>query len=179
MSTFFKTISIAITSVIFGVIACLVYAVSFGKYNLFSKGPRAPKRTIPITYSIGWWTNQSALCVTSLQIALVESKLNLFNTKSLIAYTVSGELTNQTHWKAQVVKVHLSERINHDSSLNYDSIIEITPIIAGKEDKTVQAGVTSFAFKNEHQITSMHWGINRIKLVCGTMEQIVELNQKK
>lgn len=179
MNEFLKTISIAVTTIILGIVASLVYVVSLGKYNLFSKAPRSPKRTIPITYTIGWWTNQSALSVTSLQIELVESKLNLFNTKSLIAYTVSGELTNQTHWKAKITKVHISERINYNTSLDYDCIIEITPIVTGKENKTVQAGATSFEFKNEHQITSIQWGINRIKFVCGPIEQRIELNQKK
>ncbi|MNR18278.1 hypothetical protein D3C85_1350000 [compost metagenome] len=63
--------------------------------------------------------------------------------------------------------------------MNFDRIIEITPIIKNTENRNVNGGSEKFEFKNGHTITSNHWGINRIKFVCDQKEQIIELQQSK
>lgn len=141
--------------------------------------PRKPRLEIPVTYNIGWWSDQKALSVDSLQVDILESKLNLFNSKSLISYKISGHLNYEGHWQPIIEEVHISERINLDTTLNCDRIIEITPIIEDKENKNTNGGSDKFEFKNEHTITSSHWGINRIKIICGQKEQTIELRQSK
>lgn len=102
-------------------------------YNLnhitFSKPSREAKLEIPITYNIGWWSNQNDLSVDSLKIKIVESNLNLFNSKSLISYTLEGEINQSNIWKIFIREIHISERINSDTSLHCDRIIELTPVI--------------------------------------------------
>ena len=144
-----------------------------------SMEPRRPKLKIPITYNIGWWANQKMLSIDSFNVEVVECKLNLFNSKSLISYKVSGYLNYEWHWQPKIKEVHISERINNDTTLQYDRIIEITPIVKTKKNEKVKGGSDKFEFKNEHTITSNHYGINRIKFVCGQKEQIIELRQTK
>lgn len=161
------------------VVAFYLYLTDFGRKGILSKEPRRPKLEIPVIYNIGWWSDQKALTVDSLTITIVESKLNLFNSKSLIAYKVSGQLTYEGHWQPVIKEVHISERINLDTTVQCDRIIEITPVIKDKSNDNINGGTDKFEFKNEHTITSNHWGINRIKFICGQKQQIIELRQSK
>ena len=159
--------------------AYYLYLTDFGRARILSQEPRLPKLAIPITYNIGWWSYQKAVSIDSLKVDIVESKLNLFNSKSLISYTVIGHLSYEGHWQPTIQEVHISERINLDTNLHCDRIIEITPVINDKENKQVNGGSEKFEFKNEHTITSSHWGANRIKFICGPKEQTIELWQNK
>ena len=160
-------------------VALYLYLTDFGYKSILSKEPRRPKLEIPITYNIGWWSNQKELLVDSLKIEIIESKLYFFNSKSLISYKVSGHLNYLRHWQPKIEEVHISERINNDTTMNCDRIIEITPIINTTDNKILNSGSEKFEFTNEHTITSNRWGINRIKFVCGQKEQIIELRQSK
>jgi hypothetical protein len=179
MKKLFKILSLLILPLILSAVACYLYLTDFGRNNILSTEPRKPKLEIPVAYNIGWWSDQKALTVDSLQIDIVESKLNLFNSESLISYKVSGKLNYEGHWQPVIEEVHISERINLDTTLHCDRIIEITPVIEDKENKNSNGGSDKFEFKNEHKITSNHWGINRIKFICGQKEQIIELQQSK
>jgi len=161
-----------------------LFLTDFGRKDILSAQilsaePRMPKLEIPVTYNIGWWTDQKALNVDSLKIDIVESRLNLFNSKSLISYKVIGHLEFKGHWQPLIKEVHISEHINLDTTLHCDRIIEITPVIEDKQNKNVNGGTDKFKFTNEHKITSNRWGINRIKFVCGQKEQTIELQQFK
>lgn len=175
----FKIIGLILLIFILSVLCYYLYLTDFGRKGILSTEPRRPKLEIPITYNIGWWSDQKALSVDSFRIDIVESKLNLFNSKSLIAYKVSGHLTYKGHWQPQIEAVHISERINLDTTLRCDRIIEITPVIKDKSNENVNGGSDKFEFKNEHTITSNHWGINRIKFICGLKQQTIELRQSK
>jgi hypothetical protein len=179
MKKAFKIAEITLLALIICAIAYYLYLSDFGRRNILSNEPRRPKLEIPVTYNISWWSNQKALTIDSLKIDIIESKLNLFNSKSLISYKVSGHLNYEGHWQPVIEEVHISERINHDTTLHCDRIIEITPVIKDKENKDVYGGIDKFEFKNEHTITSNHWGINRVKFVCGQKEQSIELRQSK
>ncbi|MBN8836383.1 MAG: hypothetical protein J0I09_03940 [Sphingobacteriia bacterium] len=161
------------------IVGYYLYLTDFGRKGILSTEPRRPKLEIPVTYNIGWWSDQKSLSIDSLSIDIVESKLNLFNSKSLIAYKVSGHLTYKGHWQPQIESVHISERINLDTTLGCDRIIEITPVIKDKSNDNVNGGTDKFEFKNEHTITSNHWGVNRIKFICGLKQQTIELWQRK
>ncbi|MDP4201481.1 MAG: hypothetical protein Q8861_02210 [Bacteroidota bacterium] len=155
------------------------YLTNFGRKILLSSEPRKPHFEIPITYNMGWWSNQKALTVDSLRIEIIESKLNLFSSKSLIAYVVRGHLNYRGYWQPFIKEIHISERINSDTTLNCDRIIEITPVIENIEKSKANQGSYPFEFRNEHTITSNHWGINHIRFICGQKKQTIELQQFK
>ena len=134
---------------------------------------------IPVTYTIAWWSGQDALAIDDLHIEIIQSNLNLLNSVSLIAYTVSGVLSYKGSWKHYIAAVHISERINNDPALDCNRIIEITPVVKSKENKEVNGGADQFSFRNEHTIISNQWGPNRIRFVCGGKEQVIELWQRK
>ena len=139
-------------------VATYLYITDFGRKDILSNEPRKPKNEIPITYNIRWWSNQENLIIDSLKIEIIESKLNLFNSKSLISYSVYGKMKIEKFWKPK---------------------IEITPIIKVVENEKKKEGVEKFNFKNEHTITSNSWGENKIRFICGNKEQIIKLNQYK
>jgi len=175
----FKIIVLLVVVTFLFFIGFVLYLRNFGQINILSNPPSQPSIQIPITYNLGWWTDQKALTIDSLNVQIVESKLNLFNNKSLISYRIAGRLTFKGHWQPIINEVHISERINMDSTLPFDRTIEITPVVVDKETKKVNSGVDKFEFVNEHTINSNHWGLNKIKFICGQKEQIIELHQVK
>ena len=175
----FKIAGLVFLTLILTVVGYYLYLTDFGRKGILSTEPRRRKLEIPVIYNIGWWSDQKALTVDRLTIDIVESKLNLFNSKSLIAYKVSGHLTYEGQWQPVIKEIHISERINLDTTVQCDRIIEITPVIKDKSNDKVNGGTDQFEFKNEHTITSNHWGINRIKFICGQKQQIIELRQSK
>ncbi|MWB92885.1 hypothetical protein GON26_00760 [Flavobacterium sp. GA093] len=172
-----KILGIIIFSILLLFICSYLYLTDFGRKGILSNEPRNSKIEIPVTYNIGWWAYQDDLTIDSLKIVIIESKLNLFNSKSLISYSVYGKMKYDGHWEPEIKNVHLSERIEKDSVKN--RIIEITPIISVKENETLKGGIKQFKFKNEHTIISNQWGNNTIKFICGNKEQIIILQQRK
>ena len=173
-----KILVIIILSISLFLVCAYMYLTDFGRKGFLSNEPRKPKIEIPITYNIGWWSYQDNLTIDSLKIEIIESKLNLFNSKSLISYSVYGKIKfDDVHWEPNIEKIHLSERIEKDSLKN--RIIEITPIISVTEKDNQKSGVKKFNFKNEHTIISNGWGNNTIKFICGNKEQIIKLQQRK
>jgi len=184
MKKIFKSFGILILIFIVLAVGYYLYLTDFGKKDILSiavlsAGPRNPKLEIPVIYNIGWWSNQKELNIDSLKIDILEDRLSLFNSKSLIAYKVFGHFKHIGHWQPIIEEVHISERINRDTTLHCDRIIEITPVVKVKENNKVNGGTDKFAFKNEHIIISNHWGINRIKFICGQKEKTIELHQVK
>lgn len=178
MRKFLKIFSVIILSIILLIISTYLYFTDFGRKGILSNEPRKPKIEIPITYNIGWWSYQDHLIIDSLKIEIIESQLNLFNSKSLISYSVYGKMKfDDGHWEPDIENIHLSERIEKDSLKS--RIIEITPIISVNEKDNRKGGVKKFNFKNEHTIISNGWGNNTIKFICGNKEQIVTLHQRK
>jgi hypothetical protein len=141
--------------------------------------PRKARIEIPVTYRVGWWPGQQWLTIDSFRVEIVESHLNLFNDQSLFAYTVFGKIKNTKFVECFIEEVHLSERLNRDTSVHVDRIVEITPVVSLKGSKKEVPETTTFKFRNELNITSGFWGGNSIKFICGSKEQIIEFRQKK
>ena len=167
----------------------------FSKYQV-----RKAKYEVPIRYHIGWWLHQNALYIDSFEVKIVESKLNLFNSQSLISYRIKGRLIFPNNNREPYIdEIHISERIvKPDSSkvkkfdlnkntapigevhFNPEAIIEITPIVKVRENKSYQAGqVIEFDFTNEHKIESMDWGNNDLQITCGQFTYPLVLQQRK
>ncbi|WP_343696949.1 hypothetical protein [Flavobacterium sp.] len=172
-----KIFIITILTIIVFFICSYLYLTNFGQKGILSNEPRKPKIEIPITYNIGWWAYQDDLTIDSLKIEIIESKLNLFNSRSLISYSVYGKMKYDGHWEPKIENVHLSERIEKDSLQT--RIIEITPIVSVSENENQNDGIKKYSFKNEHTIISNGWGNNTIKFICGNKEQIIKLQQRK
>jgi len=149
-----------------------------GRRGIFGK-LRKLKIEIPITYNIGWWAHQNAMIIEGLDIKILESNLNLFNSKSLVSYKIKGKLKHDGSWKPSIKEIHISERLNKDTAQNLNRIIELTPIVALKEDEKLNGGIEEFEFTNQHRITSGNWGLNRLKFISADIEKIIELRQSK
>lgn len=173
-----KVITLIVLTIILLFACAYLYLTDFGRKGILSNEPRKPKIELPVLYNIGWWSHQDNLTIDSLKVEVIESKLNLFNSKSLVSYSVYGKMKfNDGHWEPNIENIHLSERIENDSLKN--RIIEITPIISMSEKDNEKSGVKKFHFKNEHTIISNGWGKNTIKFFCGNREQIIKLQQRK
>ncbi len=157
--------------------------------TIISAGPRNPRLEIEETYKIGWWSNQEALTVESFEVEFVESKLNLFNNKSLIKYTVKGKMKKDGHWRPSIKSVHISQRFlrRHNAELYFlsdtvktpEGMIEITPIIEVEKDKNYNGEEIEFEFTNEIKLESFHWGANRVRFQCDDKWQDLILSQTK
>nr|WP_321411237.1 hypothetical protein [uncultured Carboxylicivirga sp.] len=153
--------------------------------------PRNPKIEIKETYQIGWWSYQESLRIDSFKVELVESKLNLFNNKSLVKYTVKGIISHEGHWKPFIENVHVSQRLirkynrelhpylDTDTVQIPEAIIEITPIIKVTNDKTYNGEELKFEFSNEIKLESFHWGNNWVRFLCNGINQDLILQQRK
>ena len=173
-----KIISILVASILLFFICTYLYLTDFWQKGILSNEPRKPRIEIPVTYNIGWWSHQDDLTIDSLKVEIVESKLNLLNSKSLVSYSVFGKMRNNDgYWEPNIETIHLSERIEKDSLKS--RIIEITPIISVSEKDNQKGGVKNFNFKNEQTIISSGWGNNRIKFICGNKIQSITLHQIK
>ena len=61
----------------------------------------------------------------------------------------------------------------------YKRRIIIIYMCKSKDNGRKNGGIEYFEFKNEHTIVSGNWGWNRIKIICGNKEKIIELQQRK
>lgn len=110
--------------------------------------------------------------IDSFKVELIDSRLNLFNSLSLVRYTIYGQLSESGGWRPYIDKVHVSERFirKYDRDLHPyldvdtvnipEAIIEITPVVQVKEDKGYQGEKIPFRIANELTIDSFHWGDN-------------------
>jgi len=99
MKKIFKLLGFCLLAFFLLAVGYYLYQTDFGRKDILSNaflsaGPGYPKIEIPVTYNISWWSNQKELNIDSLKIDIIESRLSLFNSKSLIAYKVFGHLKN-------------------------------------------------------------------------------------
>jgi len=153
--------------------------------------PREPKLQTETTYRIGWWAHQEHLKVNSFKVEIIESKLNLFNSLSLLKYTIVGELKGDNEWEPYIKKIHLNERFliqsekenqsnfDNDSIEKPEAIIEITPIVDVKKNERYKGEKIHFEITNELKMESFHWGNNRIRFQSDTLKQDLMIQQRK
>lgn len=164
----------------------IISEIVFGDFH-----PREPKTETKVTSDIGWWAYQDELQVDSFKTKIIESKLNLFNSESLISYTTTGFLTGKQGWKPVIKKVHMSQRfirefnrklhpyLDKDSFELPEALIEITPIVEVTEDKNYNGEKIAYKFTNELKVNSFHWGGNRLRIQCREKHDDIILQQRK
>ena len=159
--------------------------------SMFSAEPRSPKLQISETPNIGWWAYQDALTVDTFQVELIESKLNLFNSKSLIRYTVKGRLSYKGHWKPSIKDIHVSQMflrqydrelhpyLDSDTAQTPEALISVTPVIKVTNDEKYNGEELDFEFTNEIKLESFHWGNCWVRFQCGDKWTDLILEQRK
>jgi hypothetical protein len=153
--------------------------------------PREPENQVKTTNSIGWWAYQKTLTVGKLSVAVTDGKLNLFNSYSLISYSVAGRLKGNPSWKPYIGAVHISQRflrmydrerhpyLDKDTATIPEAIVEITPVVMVAEDKSYKGEPVSFSFTNELKLQSFHYGNNWIRFKCHSLQKDITLRQVK
>ena len=166
--------------ILFSLNSCLL--INFYSQN---KAPHKARTEIPVTYKIGWCFAQEDLQIDSFSVKIVKSKLSIFNNKSLLSYTVKGNLKCRGNDIPFIKEVHVSEKriysnFNYNTPVNnIDAEISITPIFSSKERKKNKCDSVIFNFTNEINIESMHWGDNKILFKCGQFETTMILHNIK
>ena len=142
---------------------------------------RSPRSDVPFTYRIGWWPYQENLQINNIAINILDSRLNLFNSKSLVQISITGHMKNKNGWKPYIEEVHISENVIEQASTNFGSEgeIKITPIIATKKDKSYNGESLPFSITQELIINSMNWGKNLLHVYCGNIKETFSLSQSK
>jgi hypothetical protein len=137
--------------------------------SLFSEAIPTPKSTVEITHSLGWWAYQRFLGVDSIQTEIIQSRLNLFNSHTLVAWTVRGTLRNPDGlWKPRIEKVHLTERYidyHPEARISFGEIA-LTPIVAVTQDSLYHGEPITFSFHVEDVLQSGTWGVNTYCVRC-------------
>lgn len=153
--------------------------------------PRETRNQIEVTNNIGWWAHQQNMKIDSFSVGIIESKLNLFNSISLIKYTIKGELKENNNWKPYIRKVHISERfvrkynrelhpyLDTDTAKIPEAVYEITPIVDVKKDNNYKGESVKFEFTNEMKIESFHWGNNWLRFQCDDFQKDLTIKQRK
>jgi hypothetical protein len=145
---------------------------------LLDTQPREPKNQTETTYNIGWWSHQDGLAIDEFDIKIIDSRLSLFNSRSLISYTIQGKMTDRNNWEPYLKKIHISERFVVDSTSRIGTI-ELTPVVGVKENDQYNGEQIKFKTTNELLIESFHWGNNKLILKCGQIQKEIELKQRK
>jgi hypothetical protein len=186
-----QKISVWIGTII--IVLVLIYFLILPKVigHFITAEPRNPKNEINETFQIGWWSYQESLVIDSFKVELVESKLNLFNNKSLIRYRLKGKLIHDTPWQPYIKTVHISQRfirkynrnlhpyLDTDTTKMPEAIIEITPVVKVKENQYYKGDSVDVEFTNEIKLESFHWGNNWVRLQCGDKWVDLILKQSK
>lgn len=150
--------------------------------KLFGLGPvvRQPQSDLPFVFQIGWWPNQQKVRITALDVEILDSRLNLMNSKSLVQIRLYGLLKGDKNWRPVVKLVHMSQHLidNHEFSDHAANIV-ITPIVETYDDNAYLGEEIEFAIKQELILNSLGWGKNTYVIESQNITQSIELQQKK
>jgi len=177
-------IAIILILLIIAVAVYIYFVIQLDKHNLIIKEPRRAKLALPVASKLSWMSFQDKMTIKDFQVKIIESRLNLSNHRSLIAYTISGEVETIKGGEYYIQKVHISERLSGDKGAdNYPKyaprILEITPIVAFRNVKKAVVGKKEFSFTNEEKIDSLFWGPNLVTVTCGKWKEELKFNQGK
>lgn len=140
---------------------------------------RSPKSDVPFTYRFGWGDYQEKLEINNMEVNIIDSRLSLFNTKSLIQIIITGHMKNRENRKPYIKKAHISENLIKSSSISSEREIKITPILKTKQDKFYKGELLPFCITQELIIHSMNWGENLLHIHCGNIKKTPLLSQMK
>ena len=127
-----------------------------------------PKSDAEFTSQIGWWPYQKNLQIDAVSTKVVHSELNLFNSKSLMEFRIKGTMKSSNGWRPVIEEVHIAERIIKGGNFN-DPVgeIRLEPIINVIKDKSYHGETITFDINQQAIISTMGWGKNTYKVICG------------
>lgn len=146
------------------------------------------KKEVPIFYQLGWWAHQQLMEITSFEVTIIESDLNLLNSVSLISYTVKGCLHEGTNGTPYIQSVQHAEYLIYAPSEFSEeemtespvhALIQLTPVVNIKNDEKKSTERVSFEFTNFYKIKSVRWGENQVQFRCGNIDKKIALIQFK
>lgn len=156
-----------------------------------------PNTEVPINYQIGWWANQHLLQIDAFEVTIIKSELNLMNSHSLLSYTIQGKLKVEGSHLPYIKQIHHSEKmltVHKDGPFAperlqgkvADAEIQLVPIVTLKPHKKTAKQPASqipqwspFSLSNQFRVSSLHWGENIFRFVCGSFEEEIVLWQRK
>jgi hypothetical protein len=148
-----------------------------------SVGPNIPKPVsdVPIEYKIGWWSAQEGLVIEKLETVVIFDELNLFNSKALVEYSISGHITYKNGWRPNIKSVYLSERWLSPAKDVKTPIgdIQIIPIVELNSDANYMGEKVNFSIKVQDYLSAGDWGNNIFKVTSLSQQNVIELNQEK
>ena len=166
----------------------------------------SPRLEVPETYQIGGsgWVGKGLIQVDKFEAEVVYSELNMLNWRSMIQYTISGQIMTRSKGSSSsrsvpvIGKIHVSQRYllmgdsNHSASPSYDifrpgvaeALVDLQPLVGFKSSSEPLAAnqeKTSAAFSVTNQIVvgSIHMGENIIRFQCGVHWVDLFLYQRK
>lgn len=140
-----------------------------------------PVSDVPVTYKIGWWSYQEQLKVDSLQTKLIYEKLNLFNSKAVIQYSIEGTISYKNGWRPYIKSVFISERWSRPPA-NFNgnlADISVIPIIGVESDDDYKGDEIPYSVNVQDYLSSGGWGMNKYIIKSQLQESIVEIRQRK
>ncbi|MCC7145134.1 MAG: hypothetical protein IT443_01670 [Phycisphaeraceae bacterium] len=140
---------------------------------------RSPKNSVPFVREIGWWPYQEDLHVQKIEVQVLDSRLSLLNSRTLVAILITGEVKNLEGRRPVIAKMHRSEKVIRSTKGSSEAEISLTPIVEIKEDKLYDGRVLPFVLRQELILNSMSWGENVFGFSCGDAQQSVTVVQDK
>jgi hypothetical protein len=173
---------IVLTILIVAGILIFIMGISFFFLKkILGFGPPKPKSDVKIVYKIAWWAYQKCLTVDKLETKVLNNKLNLFNSRALVEYSISGNLKYRKGWKPFIKSVFISERWMppRQNSPGYRGDIQLIPLVGVKQDDNYNEEKTQFTVKVQDYLHSGGWGKNIYYITSQKEKKILELQQLK
>lgn len=118
--------------------------------------------------------------ITALDVEVIDSRLNLFNSKSLVSVRIKGTMSYQKGWKPYVKYIHIAELLgNGQNDTGHSADVILTPFVSCEEDEKYRGEAVDFSLSQEILLYSMNWGKNLYTVRCGEITKSVELHQQK
>lgn len=131
-------------------------------------------------HEIGWWPYQERIKVQDVKVDVLDSRLNLFNARTLVAISLSGEMSGTPGRRPVIRQAHVAEKsIKTGNFVEPEAEIIITPLVGFKKDKTYDGSAIPFSLKQEMILNSMGWGVNRFKIGAGEIVKDIVVFQQK
>jgi hypothetical protein len=172
---------ISIVLIVAGSVILVTGLFFFISKKTLKAGIPKPVSDVKIVYKIGWWAYQDALRVEKLETKIIYGKLNLFNSRSLVEYAISGKLQYRKGWKPYISSVCISERWmpSLKGPSGYRGEVRLIPIVGIKKEKNYNEEKVDFSVKVQDYLHSGGWGKNTYYITSQKEKKIIEVEQLK
>ena len=129
---------------------------------------------LPITFDLGWWSI-SHFTTKELQVEVLQHG-NMIKNDGKIRVIIGGIAFST---EKQILKsIHVSQQFKLINNEQIGLII-ITPIVNSCDDTALLLPGIPVTETLELNIKLWQWGINKLKIISGDIEKIIEIKQQK